>query len=198
MSSYLPNTSTILAAFTRTTMTVEQLAHNTMLTKPKVSEALQLLKEQGKVEVVGGAWTLLSLKKKGSTDVTPSTAKKAPAKKVAAKKTPAKKVAPAKKSLQVKKEASVKKVAPAKKAAATSKSAAAINGAKKHAKVAERDDKVLAAIVASKKLGITDEEIATNLGTTLGIAYQSVRRLKDEGKINSSKGDNGVTRRYAA
>jgi hypothetical protein len=175
-------------------MTAEQLSHNTMLTKPQVSEALEELKKQGRLEVAGGAWTLISNKQKGSTNVTPSPTKKAPAKRVAAKKAPAKKVAS--------KKTAVKKPAPAKRITpplmAKKKSVAAANGAKKHAKVDERDNKVMASIVASKKIGITDEEIAKAIGTSLGIAYQSVRRLKDEGRINSSKGDNGVTRRYAA
>lgn len=212
MSSTPSDTSIVLSAFTSGTMTVEKLVYNTMLTKVRVSNALQELETQGKVEVAGGAWTLLSLKKKGSTNVTTSPTKKAPAKKVAAKK-----VATPAKSVQAKKETSVKaaakKVTPAKKAPAKKTAAkkptiakpvvkknavAAANGAKKHVKVAERDDKVLSIIVAAKKTGITDEEIATSLGSSLSVAYQSIRRLKDEGKINSAKGDNGVTRRFAA
>jgi DNA-binding IscR family transcriptional regulator len=189
------HTSTVLAAFTKATMTVEQLAHNTMLTKPQVSAALEELKKQEKVEVAGGAWTLLSLKKKGSDDVSPTPMKKAPGKRVAAKKAPAKKVA-VKKAAPVKKPAAAKRITPP--LMAKKKSVAALNGAKKHAKVAERDEKVMSIITNSKKVGITDEGIAKSLGTSLSVAYQSVRRLKDEGRINSSKGDDGVTRRYAA
>jgi DNA-binding IscR family transcriptional regulator len=202
MTSLVQHTSIVLAAFTKATMTVEQLSHNTMLSKPQVSAALEELKNQGKVEVAGGAWTLLSLKKKGSDTVSPTPMKKAPGKRVAkvnhrlaAKKAPAKKV-PTKKVAPVKKAA--KKSAGYKAVTTPRKSVAAINGAKKHAKVAERDEKVMSIIAASKKVGITDEGIAKSLGTSLSVAYQSVRRLKDEGRINSSKGDDSVTRRYAA
>jgi predicted transcriptional regulator len=176
--------SIVLTAFTHQTMTVEKLADNTMLTKKKVSDALEELSAAGRVTVAGGAWTLVP-KKKGSTDVTPSAIRKSPAKKaVATKKTPDKK-APAKKVVAAKKAPAVKK--------ATTPTDAAV---KRHAKVAERDDKVLTVITSSASKGITDEEIATKLKVSLGIAYQSIRRLKDENKITSKKGANGVTRRY--
>jgi hypothetical protein len=187
-------------------MTVEKLSHNTMLTKPKVLEALGELMEQGRVVVIDDEWTLTNTKKKGSTNVTPSPTKKAPAKKAAlarkipaSKGVPAKKAAPAKKALAAKKAPVKKTVAPktVPVKAVAPKSIAATNGAKKHARVAERDDKVLAIITASKKVGITDVEIAEAIAAPLGIAYHSIRRLKDEGKIESSKGENGVTRRYA-
>jgi predicted transcriptional regulator len=204
--------SIVLTAFTHQTMTVEKLADNTMLTKKKVSDALEELSAAGRVTVAGGAWTLvpkkkgsidvtpsairksvtvaggawtLVPKKKGSIDVTPSAIRKSPAKKaVATKKTPDKK-APAKKVVAAKKAPAVKK--------ATTPTDAAV---KRHAKVAERDDKVLTVITSSASKGITDEEIATKLKVSLGIAYQSIRRLKDENKITSKKGANGVTRRY--
>lgn len=166
-----------------------------MLNKPTVSTALEELRKQGKVEVAGGAWTLITNRKKGSTNVTPSPKKKAPAKKVAAKKVPAKK-APAKK-VAVKTTPMRKAVAAQKARKAATKSVAALNGAKKHAKVAERDNKVLSIIAASKKKGITDEEVAKAIGAPLGIAYHSIRRLKDEDRVTSAKGENGVTRRYA-
>jgi len=195
LPTYLPHTSTVIAAFTSATMTVERLAHNTMLTKPNVSAALEELKNQGRVTVAGGAWTLIETSNRKGSTVTPT--KKAPAKRVAAKKrAPAKKVAV--KTTPIKKAVAAQKARKVAAKKVTPKSVAAVNGAKKHAKVEERDNKVLAVIVASKKTGVTDEQIAKTLGTSLGIAYQSIRRLKDEGRIDSSKGANGVTRRYAA
>lgn len=192
------HTAIVLSAFTSATMTVEKLSYNSMLSKANVSAALEDLRQQGRVEVAGGAWTLISNKKKGSTTVTPSPTKKASAKRVATKKAPAKKVA-VKKAAPKKAPAKVVPINTKAASVATArKSVASANGAKKHTKVAERDDKVLSIITASKKSGVTDEEIAKAMKTTLGIAYQSVRRLKDEGKIESAKGDNGVTRRYAS
>ena len=151
----------VRTAFMDEPMSLARLVQRTGLTALRVNNAIDELISRDFIHSVGeNTWALKT--KKGSpmgTPPTPPTPPGAPA-------APAKKVA--------------KKVA--KKAPAERK-----DGAKK-AEVTARDETALALITEAKG-GLTKEELATAMGTEVGMAHMSLYRLNRDGKITKTKGE---------